>query len=202
MNSMLSRAHTFVDRVFHTLHFHEGRGVYAPDWVRLQNQQQSLVYSELRMQSDPVDYARYCSALRLESESEKRALHGDSLLVLVNKGGDVVTFGWKTNRPLFWISEIGLSVKAKGRAIFYDFYTPSQHQRNGYYERLLRLAFAGLRRDQAALVFALQTNVPPLRVYAKMGLRRKNISGMLLAGEFSRNRPHVPERRRDELPGD
>jgi hypothetical protein len=147
------------------------------------------------MQSEPEKYSHYCNTLNLNKESEERATYGDSLLIIVNQYDNVVTFGWKTERPLFWISEIGLSVKTRGRVIFYDFYTPSQHQRNGYYERLLRSGFAALRPDQAALVFALQTNVPPLRVYAKMGLRRKSILGMLLAGEFSRKRPDFPESR-------
>jgi hypothetical protein len=199
VTSTLSRVRGLMDRIFHTLHFHEGRGGHAPDWVRLQNEQQHLTYSELRMQSDPAKFALYCRILNLEKESKERTAQGDSLLVLINNNDEVVSFGWKTSRPLFWISEVGISVKTRGRVILYDFYTPSQHQRNGYHEHLLRSVFAAMRPEQVALIFALQTNVPPLRVYAKMGLRRKSILGMLLLGEFSRKRPNAPKRWRDEL---
>lgn len=116
-----------------------------------------------------------------------RIKHNDSMISIERNSGEVLSFAWITQRDKFWISEIGLSIKLKGRYLPYDSYTPAQFQRNGYYTLNMALA-CNEYRHTPGIFYVLKNNEPANR--ALMGLGFKHISPipLILRGDFSRSR--------------
>jgi hypothetical protein len=165
--SLFARVSYLKWRLLNSLQYRTGtQGNVSDEW------RADLEASELRAEeidSSNVAAARQCIALA-RAEDYERIAAGDSLLRLVTKDGKTVSWGWRTQRDHFYISEVGLWINPRGSLVFYDYHTPPEHRGKGYHSLVMQFSFSTLKDGQKALVFALSDNAPPLKVYAKMKL--------------------------------
>lgn len=172
-------------RLFDTLGFFEGGRTELPRDVEEEIERRRLSYRTLNTASEIRVVAR---ALSLGSSYEERIESGDTFVYLADGEGRIVSFGWATKREKFWVSEIGISLKSRGRVVLFDFFTPAEHQMRGYHRILLQTIFSCLSVGQRAVIFALKGNVAPWKVYRRIGLKRLSVLGMAIRGELSLKR--------------
>ena len=109
------------------------------------------------------------------SERELNRIHYDRIrlgdrLLCWSVNERLVSTGWLWSRDneRFFVSENGHWILAPGKGILYDFSTPVDDRRKGYYTHLLR---AILRRYEGTplIIYALSTNAPSLRGIKRAG---------------------------------
>jgi len=118
---------------------------------------------------------------------DERIEHEDSMISIERHSGEVLSFAWITQRPTFWISEIGLSIKLKGRYLPYDSYTPIQFQKNGYYTLNMALA-CNQYRNVPGIFYVLKNNEPANRALMGLGFKLISPIPLILRGDFTRAR--------------
>ena len=106
-------------------------------------------------------FARGCSFPVNRWQYERFRDDSSLRFVALVRGKDVLSYGWVTmeNRSLTEGHDIA------GLPILYDFATPAQHRRKGYYTKLLK----ELRRGIGGIIYALPSNEPSLRAIRAAG---------------------------------
>lgn len=162
--------------------FYETRGLYDNDAITREREARSLSYHAI---TDPEEIGHHLQKLRATIPDLQHRLNvGDRMIALMNVEDLIVSYGWMTDRPRMWISELGVALRSRGNYVLYDFYTPEAFQRNGFYALLLRSA-ASSRRGSTGIIYALQSNEASNGAIRKIGFRRISAIGLLLAGRFS-----------------
>ncbi len=171
--------------LFRLMNFYQTRGQYPNDAVEQDQARVGVVYRAI---SDPDEIRRRVADLQtVVSGLEERIDNGDRLITLMRADDIVVSFGWMTDRPSMWVSELGASLRPRRTYILYDFYTPARFQRNGHYSLLLKSA-ALSRSGETGLIYALRTNVASNGAIRKIGFVPISAWRLLLAGRFSMRR--------------
>ena len=133
------------------------------------------VAKELVGRSDISEFSRY----------EDRFQQGDCFACLTNSDGVVVTYGWYTSRDSMPISEVGLFFRTKGDVVLFDFYTPRQFQRRGYYGHLLRMIVTQ-NAGKTAWIYVLRDNTTSWKAIERAGFCKMSVLRLILTGRFSK----------------
>jgi hypothetical protein len=167
LKQLMARVAHLKWRILNSMHYAKGTSINASDQWR--EVLASLGLDAEEINATKLGNSKQCIALANE-ECLTRLSAGDSLLRLVTRDGETVSWGWRTSRDHFYISEVGLWLHPRGDFVFYDYHTPSEHRGKGYHTIALHFSFSTLKPGQTGLIFALSNNMPPLRAYAKMML--------------------------------
>lgn len=123
------------------------------------------------------------SGISLNDSVIDRLTLGDSFVCIVDANKTILSYGWKTSRTPFLISELGLGLLAGGSDILYDFYTPKQLQGNGYYTCLLR-NLSNASSMQRAWIYAANSNPGSWKAIERSGFARQSVIKMVLQGRL------------------
>lgn len=117
---------------------------------------------------------KYCGNVTIhESYIESRFCNKDVFYCLVYCN-DIVSTGWISTAPIFWIAEVDLFVQRKDENaayVLYDFETKSQYRGKGYYPLLLRRMMLDFGNDNPYLIYAKKNNVASIRGIQKAGFQ-------------------------------
>ncbi|MGY8987413.1 MAG: GNAT family N-acetyltransferase [Flavobacteriales bacterium] len=96
-------------------------------------------------------------------------------LLLNNK---IVCYGWSTINPLF-LSEINKSLDVGSGVLLYDFYTPKNYRRMGYYQQLLKCIIHSIDADLFVYGFAIKSNIPSNKALMNIGFNKTDNFNLL-----------------------
>ncbi len=166
--------------------FYDTRGLYDGNVIAREREARSLSYHAI---SDPDEIRLRLQELKATVPGlQDRLAVGDRMIALMNAEDLIVSYGWTTDRPRMWISELGIALRSRGAYVLYDFFTPEAFQRNGFYSLLLKSA-ASSRRGETGIIYALKSNEASNGAIRKIGFRRISAIRLLLTARFAfRNR--------------
>lgn len=113
-----------------------------------------------------------------------RVLLGDNLVCLQSGNKTLLSYGWIKSSGVIFISELGVSLNLGGKVCLYDFYTPEQHRRKGYYTFLL----ANILEEfdgRSCLIYAWENNVASISAINRVGFVKTSPIFILLSIIYS-----------------
>lgn len=97
-----------------------------------------------------------------------RFVRGDYFYCLLDHN-NLVCSGWSTSQDIY-VSEVNKILKAGGRVILYDYYTPHQHRRKGKYQELLDSIISSVKTN--VFIYALSNNIASNIAIKKVGFKK------------------------------
>lgn len=135
--------------------------VYYPsnNNIHKPNHTEDLQLKIIKNTKELIDFSNYYNFSI--NEVFKQRMDNDSILCVLIKNGDWVSYGWIAYKGNFWISEINWKIKldTEKKCILYDFFTSEKYRGNHYYSTLLELMYSNFDFNEF-YIYCLSSNKP------------------------------------------
>ena len=137
---------------------------------------EKISFCSIKQYSVLVDYYRKSGDI-IKRHHLNRIKNNDIFycLLLNNK---IICYGWSTINPLF-LSEINKSLDVGSGVLLYDFYTPKNYRRMGYYQQLLKSIIHSIDADLFVYGFAIKSNIPSNKALMNIGFNKTDNFNLL-----------------------
>ena len=133
--------------------------------------------------ADSVRLMLQTARISFTSQYEERIKDGDTFVCLVTSSGTLVSYGWRTQRSHMPVSELGLIFEPGSEDILFDFYTPLEHRRRGFYTTLLR-ELRSTGQSRPSWIYAHRKNIASWKAIERAGFVRQSLLRTVVCGLF------------------